>query len=329
MVTKKSHSNRRGVGPALISAVIFLVIAGIVAVFFLLKPTRTTSVTNNSPNVSRLHQVETPAVSRPPALVQTPPSTNEYGPVGSTAVPQPQPIEPEIPPEDDSTPRSGASDARLAIIIDDMGKDLISAKRLAGISLPVTFSIIPGLKHDREVGAFAHSRGVEVIVHVPMEPKGWPQRRLEENGLLLGMEDSTIRERMADYFERIPGASGVNNHMGSAFTEDQDKMKIVLESIKKNNMFFIDSMTSDSTVGFRLAREMGMKTARRNVFLDNSQDGSAIRRQLYLAVRQAKKNGSAIAICHPYEATISTLEKELPRMGQQGVSLVFVSQLVR
>lgn len=327
-IKNKSHSNRRGVGSALISAVIFLVIAGLVAAFFFLKTTRITSGKNDFKNMSRLHHEEVPAEKQHPAPVQAPSYRNDYGNDSST-VTLPQPAESKLPPEDDSTPRNGTSDARLAIIIDDMGKDLISAKRLAGISLPITFSIIPGLKHDREVGAYAHIRGLEVIVHAPMEPKGWPQRRLEENGLLLGMEDNTIRERMDDYFERLPGALGVNNHMGSAFTEDQVKMRIVLESIKKNNKFFIDSMTSEGTVGFRLAREMGLKTARRNVFLDNSQVESAIRRQLYLAVSQAKKNGSAIAICHPYEATISTLEQELPRIGQQGVSLVSVSQLVK
>jgi hypothetical protein len=218
---------------------------------------------------------------------------------------------------------------QLAVIIDDMGTNLQEARSLAGIGLPMTFSIIPGLKSDRDVADFAARSGIETMIHIPMQAKGWPQRRLEANGLLLSMDEAAIREHLGDYTRRIPTAIGVNNHMGSEFTEHEDKMRVVLEMLKGRELFFIDSVTTPRTVGQRLAREMGVKTGRRDVFLDNEQNSAYIRGQLVQAVRMAKKNGSAIVICHPHPATIATLTETLPTLAGQGITLVPVSHLVR
>ena len=234
--------------------------------------------------------------------------------------------------EEKEKPAPGRKDGahgQLAVIIDDMGSSMQEARALAGIGLPVTFSIIPGLRSDREVADFAAKSGIETMIHIPMQSKGWPQRRLEANGLLLSMDDAAIREHLRDYALRIPGAHGVNNHMGSEFTEHEDKMRTVLEVLKGRGLFFVDSVTTPQTVGLRLAREMGVKAGKRNVFLDNEQDGAYIRRQLAQAVRMAKRNGAAIAICHPHPATIATLAEALPALAGQGITLVAVSRLVQ
>ena len=217
----------------------------------------------------------------------------------------------------------------LAVIIDDMGSSLQQARALAGIGLPMTFSIIPGLRSDRDVAGFAASSGIETMIHIPMQSKGWPQRRLEANGLLLSMDEAAIREHLGDYVREIPTAIGVNNHMGSEFTEHEDKMRVVLEMLKGKGLFFIDSVTTPRSVGQSLAREIGVKTGKRDVFLDNEQNSAYIRGQLAQAIRMAKKNGSAIAICHPHPATIATLAETLPTLASQGITLVPVSHLVR
>lgn len=231
--------------------------------------------------------------------------------------------------EKPSSGQKGGSHGQLAVIIDDMGSSIQEARALAGIGLPITFSIIPGLHNDREVADFAAKNGIETMIHIPMQSKGWPQRRLEANGLLLSMDDAAIREHLEGYTLRIPRAHGVNNHMGSEFTEHEDKMRTVLEVLKGRGLFFVDSVTTPRTVGLRLAREMGVKAGKRNVFLDNEQDGAYIRGQLAQAVRMAKRNGAAIAICHPHQTTVQTLSETLPTLAGQGITLVPVSRLVR
>lgn len=238
-------------------------------------------------------------------------------------------------PESVRAPASGtaaeveAGSPQLAIIIDDMGSSLPEARSLAAINVPLTFAIIPELRSDKEVAAFAASRKIETMIHIPMQSKGWPARRLEANGLLVGMDADEIRARVTRFVQRFPGAVGVNNHMGSEFTEQEDQMTTVLQILKNNDLFFIDSITSPHSAGGRVAQRLGVRTARRNVFLDNEQERGYILGQLNQAVKQARKNGSAIAICHPHPATIAALAAALPELAGQGVRLVPASQLVR
>jgi uncharacterized protein len=280
------------------------------------------------------HQVSQAARPAPPATQPSPPVALPSQPV-TLPVPtlpkkQDYPVEPIVPVEKvQPQVLKGAGKGRLAIIIDDMGASMQEARSLSAIRVPLTFSIIPGLGNYREVAAYAASNGIETMIHIPMQSKGWPQRRLESNGLLVSMEDADIRERLEGFTRDIPQAAGANNHMGSEFTEHEEKMASVLGVLKGRGLFFIDSVTSPKSVGQRMAREMGMKSGRRNVFLDNEQNSAYIMGQLNQAVRQARKNGGAIAICHPHPATIKTLSAVLPTLSRQGITLVPASRLVR
>lgn len=217
----------------------------------------------------------------------------------------------------------------LAIIIDDMGKGIQEARSIIDIGVPVTFAIIPGLPKVRQVAQEAQRRGVETIIHLPMEPKGYPERRLEENGLILSQSNEEIIARLNGFLREIPQAVGANNHMGSAFTESRDKMAVVLGVLKERGLFFVDSKTSAISVGESMARELGVRTASRAVFLDNIQDVGYISKQIRQAAAIARKRGSAIAICHPHPATIQALAAELPKLREEGITFVPASSLVR
>ena len=116
--------------------------------------------------------------------------------------------------------------------------------------------------------------------------------------------------------------------MGSSFTEYAEGMKVVLKEVKKRGLFFIDSRTSYHSKAFSIARDMGIRTAERSVFIDNVQTKEAISLQIAEAVKVAKEKGEAIAIGHPSRATISTLAEIAPYLHSEGVELVFASALV-
>lgn len=217
----------------------------------------------------------------------------------------------------------------VAIIVDDMGNSMREANTLLAINVPITFSIIPGCAKVREVAEAAHRRGGEVMVHIPMEPHGYQQKPFEKNGLLLALSDEEIEKRMEAYLGAVPHADGANNHMGSRFTEERDKMQVVLKVLKGKGMFFIDSKTSPASVADRLAREMGIPAASRNVFLDNEQDVGAISAQIEKLADMAKRNGSAIGICHPHKTTLQALAATLPALKAEGVNFVYASALVK
>jgi len=238
-------------------------------------------------------------------------------------------IVPTVPGTLPAIKRKKPGHGAVAIIVDDMGNSKREADLLLGINVPMTFSIIPGLANAREVAEAAHRKGREVMVHIPMEPKGVTKKPFEKNGLLLDMSDADILMRLRGYIDAVPYAVGANNHMGSRFTEDRAKMRTVLNVLKEKGMFFIDSKTTPASVGDTLAREMGIHTAARNVFLDNDQDVAAIQAQIEKLAGLARKTGSAIGICHPHKSTITALAMALPALKSEGITFVPASELTR
>jgi uncharacterized protein len=246
------------------------------------------------------------------------PSPPEEGPVA---------IKPPLPSAAGATPSQGAG--VVAIVIDDMGSSLQEAEQLLAIGVPLTFSVIPGLPKARQVAELAHLRGAEVMIHIPMEPRDYPERRLEANGLLTSYPDDEIARRVNGYFQAIPHAFGANNHMGSRFTEDSGKMGVVLRVLRHHHALFLDSVTSDRSVGYSLSRQLGVRTVRRDVFLDNVQDVGAIRHELERVAALARRGVSAVAICHPHPATIRALSQSLPGLQREGIRFVAVSAVAR
>ena len=224
-------------------------------------------------------------------------------------------------------PRRKAGPGSVAIIIDDMGSSMREVQALLSIGLPLTFSVIPSLARAKAVAEAAHGAGAEVMVHMPMEPEGYPKQRMESIGLLVSMANPAIVERVNGYFLTVPFAVGANNHMGSRFTQSGEKMEVVLKVLKGKGVFFVDSRTSPDSVGIRTAQAMGLRCGTRQVFLDNVQSEAAIGKQLAEAVGIARKKGSAIAICHPHPATIRALKALMPGLAREGITFVHASAL--
>lgn len=217
----------------------------------------------------------------------------------------------------------------LAIVVDDMGSSMKEVQELAAINLPLTFAIIPGLPKAKTVAEYAHAKGRDVIIHIPMEPQGYPAQRVEASALLMSSSTMEIESRINGFIKEIPFAIGANNHMGSRFTESEAQMKPVIATLKENGLFFLDSRTSPQSVGQKIAAAMGVRTASRNVFIDNEQSVEAIKRELVSAARIAAKKGGTIAICHPHAATIKALRETMPKLAEEGTVFVNVAQLVR
>lgn len=217
---------------------------------------------------------------------------------------------------------------RLAIILDDMGPDRQAVKRAAHIRGPLTLAFLPYARSLPRLTAYARTHGHELMVHLPMEPKG----RAPDpgpNALILGLERSELERRIAWNLDQFEGFVGLNNHMGSRFTSHEAEMRLVMEAARDRGLLFVDSRTTEDTVGERLATRYGIPTRSRDIFLDNVRDEGAIRTQLLRALRIAQTHGSVIAIGHPYAETLNVLERLLPRLTERGVVLVPVSALVR
>lgn len=209
------------------------------------------------------------------------------------------PITLEIPIE---TPQ--ATPPRIAIIIDDLGYDKSLAEEFMDLDLPLTLSILPLAPHTRSIAHRAREAGREIMLHLPMEPQRYPRINPGDGVLLVSMERDTVLEVLDRDLGGIPFVAGVNNHMGSRFTENREKMMVVLAELKRRGLYFVDSKTSPSSVAFDLAKQMELRAARRDIFLDNDLSEGALKLQMDRLLNSARHKGHAIGIGHPHKETL-------------------------
>jgi len=219
--------------------------------------------------------------------------------------------------------------ARIGIIIDDLGWNKEIVKEIENINKPIAVSILPYAPYSKYVfQEIKKNSSIEMLLHLPLEPRP-PAKSLDKGVLKTDMsnEEITLKfyESLKDFY---PGVKGINNHEGSLFTSDEEKMRVLLEAIQSKDLFFIDSMTARQSKGYILAREMGMKTAKRDVFLDNHSDPQYIEGQVRELVETARKQGKAIGIGHARKNTIAVLKNILPELEKEGVEVVPVSSLL-
>lgn len=214
-------------------------------------------------------------------------------------------------------------------MIDDLGNELAPAQRIAGWKAPVAGAVLPDLRWSAASAEALTRGGKEVLLHLPMEPEGYPKVRPGPGLVLRSQSDASIERLLEEDLATVPGAIGVNNHMGSAATADARVMRAVSRVLARRGLFFLDSRTTDATVAEKTAEEASVRATSRRVFLDDVATEDAIRGQLDELVRRAKQEGDAVAIGHPYPVTLFVLEKDLAGLADKGVKLVRVSELVK
>lgn len=195
----------------------------------------------------------------------------------------------------------------LAIVIDDMGEDVGLARGLARLPIAVSFSVWPHSSSAKTVALLAEKAGRELLVHMPMEPYAYPKANPGRGALFTAMTAEDIQGLVREALDRLPNARGMNNHMGSRFTEFAPGMRAALTPLRERGLFFLDSLTSYHSAGRSQAAELGVPFHHRDVFLDNVHDVRAILHQLRLAAQLAKRRGHAIAIGHPNPETLTAL----------------------
>ena len=224
-------------------------------------------------------------------------------------------------------PEPEARKVKVAIVIDDMGYDKKIFKKFVDLGIPLTFSILPGQRYSTGIANEARSLNYEVMLHLPMEPRN-PERNPGNGTILTHMSQDEILRQLSEDIESVPYIAGVNNHMGSLLTENQDVMNIILEDLHKRGLFFIDSRTSPRSVAYETARRMGVRSGRRDVFLDNKADIGYIKGQVDKVIRIAKQNGEATAIGHPRAGTVAAIREKIADFEREGIELVPVSEVL-
>jgi uncharacterized protein len=231
------------------------------------------------------------------------------------------------PPSTSQLPAAKSGEAKLAILIDDLGSDRAAAEQIFLLRYPLTVAVLPEHPQSAEIASEARRRGCEVLLHLPMQSLGKDQREPQE--LEPGMTSARVSAMVDQFLVDVPGVRGINNHQGSQATADPALMAELMPVLRAHHLFYVDSRTTAATVAYDAARQNGVPAGFRNVpFLDDVENVAAIETQINLAMRGAREKGEAIAIGHPHPATLQALRAMLPKARSQGVRLVYVSELV-
>ena len=256
------------------------------------------------------------------------PSSSAKRPERHGTSPKPGRHEPSTQPPSQGrvTTEHAHQGARIALVIDDLGHSTTEVEEIEGLGVTITYAVLPYEEETAAVVAELRGRGEEILCHLPMEPEG--ANDPGPGALRSAMTDDELEVASERALAEIPGAVGVNNHMGSELSADRRAMRPVLQLLARRHLFYLDSRTSPKSVGYRMAIELGIPAAERQVFLDGAQSPEAIRAQFARLLDLARKRGAAIAIGHPHPTTLAVLADEIPKAKAQGFEFVPVSYLL-
>jgi len=219
---------------------------------------------------------------------------------------------------------SGAAGAAsLSIIIDDLGHRLAEGERATQLPGPVMCAVLPQTPHAGWLAQRAHAAGKEVILHLPMQPHS--DKNPGAGSLAANKSETEWRAHLDRNLASVPHVIGVNNHMGSRLTADPRAMRWLMPALRERRLFFIDSLTTPGSLGARTARAHGLPTLTRDLFLDRDPAPTAIDMKLDQLEKLAKARGHALAIGHPYPATLDALERWLPELASRGITVIPVT----
>ena len=217
----------------------------------------------------------------------------------------------------------------IAIVIDDMGVDRKhSARAVKNLPAAVTTSYLAYSAHIQEQVDASHKAGHEVILHLPWEP----DRSTADPGpnhMSVSMTKEQLQKNLLANLDGFKGYVGVNNHMGSKFSQYRPGVEIVMAELKKRGVFFLDSKTTPFSIAEKTAREYGVPTTHRDVFIDDQEIPVFLTAMLKNVEAVARKKGSAVAIGHPKDMTLAELEAWIPMIQKKGFRLVPLSTVLK
>lgn len=256
---------------------------------------------------------------------QPPPKPKVVAPVVKAVKPPLRPV-PMVTPV---TKKAAGSSGRIAIVIDDWGYNNSHCRYLASMPFTAGVAVLPGLQYSKDIIQCAVENGKQPMLHLPLEPHNI--KEIYQKGYVLtnAMSPAVLKSTLVRILDEMKGVTGVNNHTGSRGSESDLVMSTVLTEVRRRGLFFVDSVTSDRTVGGKVAAKLKMHIAKRDVFLDNRNERALIERQFAETALIARTNGYALAIGHDRALTLQIIAEQMKKLSDQGYEFISPSEYIR
>lgn len=214
-----------------------------------------------------------------------------------------------------------ASDVRpptIGIVVDDVGNNKEFMNTWLAIDAPICFAVMPYPPLSEELANTMFDAGQVVMMHIPTDNQ--PPNSFSGKGqLATGMDKQTVFSTLDADLKAVPHAMGVNNHQGGRGCDQLDLMTYEVQWAKSKGMFVVDSASSNNSKVTTACKALGLPRRCNQVFIDHTNDPAKISAAMRELAGIAKKNGTAIGICHwhrPFTAiTVGSMIKTLKAEG--------------
>ncbi len=219
----------------------------------------------------------------------------------------------------------------IGICIDDSGQvnptsSTTPIYKMLRLGFPLTFAVMPYQSYTDATANEVYARGSEVILHEPMAAVSVPNPGA--GGITDAMTLDQVRTTVATNLDNLPHVVGMNNHMGSLITQQTDKMTVCMEELKARNLFFYDSRTITTTVGYDVAMANGLLTAERDLFIDDTVEGTKARVRSFAVQALYAPEVPWMAIGHVRANTADGLAQIVPELQAMGVEIWPISRCI-
>jgi len=218
---------------------------------------------------------------------------------------------------------------RFALVIDDLGgkRDL---SPLIDLGVPLTFAIMPYERFSKEIAGDLTGRRMPYIMHLPLEPEAYPKIDPGKAALFIKMSDEEIRRKFAKDLATVPGVAGVSNHMGSRFSADPQKMKVLLELVKTQGLYYFDSYTTPRSQAGAVAKIVDIPFRVNGLFVDLEDTPEFMSKQFDLIIKKFEHVDEFIAIGHIQKKSLpAVLRDYIPKFKKAGIEFVYLSDLIK
>lgn len=207
---------------------------------------------------------------------------------------------------------------RIAVIVDQLGDDLLVPRALAGMEQPVTFAVKPYRPFSKEVAELAKLFGREVLLQVGAEPNHPAGRDPADR-------DELARE-LGKQLASVPYAVGLEN-MDSGWLDGA--LLSIMDVLRQKAFFLIAGAPAADPTPCALAARSSVACAAPSDSLAATDDPAALEAQIEKLLSAARTRGDGILVVHPQLTALPALQKSLPRFAEVGIDVVPASTLVR
>ncbi len=220
--------------------------------------------------------------------------------------------------------RSDTTRPTVALVVDDVGNTMDPLPLWTAIDAPISFSVMPYPPLSRDIALKMRQSGYRVMMHIPTQNA--PPNSFSGMGqLTVGMSRAGVFSQLDKDVTAVPLASGINNHQGGLGCDDRSLMTYEVEWAKQRGLFVVDSESSANSQVSPACQALGLPKRRNEVFIDHQNEPDYIRGAMRRLADLAKRNGTAIGICHWHRPNTPTVVGEMiAQLRNEGIHFAFV-----